>query len=164
MFMKHNAPNRCEPRIEVIVKMQRKGPVGEGGGVQGGCEPRIEVIVKMKKKLGWGGGGGGPVEGGWVGREVGRMGGCEPKIGYCENETKSWWGSVGRGWGSEGRCEPRIDVILKMQQKSRGGGRVRSRDGREGVGVGWRDWGCRLWGCEQRIEGIVKKHKGIVQY
>ena len=43
MFMKHYAPNRCEPRIEVIVKMPKIGvesPVG-------GCEPRIEVIVKM---------------------------------------------------------------------------------------------------------------------
>ena len=36
MFMKHYAPNRCEPRIEV------GGPAGEGGGGQeGGCEPRI---------------------------------------------------------------------------------------------------------------------------
>ena len=38
------APNRCEP-IGV------GGPVG--GRVQCGCEPRIEVIVKMQKKV-WG--------------------------------------------------------------------------------------------------------------
>ena len=47
----------CEPRIEVIVKMQKKvgrrGLWGGGGGrgrVGGGCEPRIEDIVKMQKK------------------------------------------------------------------------------------------------------------------
>ena len=35
----------CEPRIEVIVKIQKS---------QGESEPRIEVIVKMPNK--WGGG------------------------------------------------------------------------------------------------------------
>ena len=37
------------------------GPGGGGGGVQGGCEPRIEVIVKMqlKKHQRWGSGRGG---------------------------------------------------------------------------------------------------------
>ena len=53
MFMKHYAPNRCEPRIKVIVKMGirlgRGGGVdvneelvilGGGGGV--GCEQTIE--------------------------------------------------------------------------------------------------------------------------
>ena len=43
----------CEPRIEVIVKLQKEK--SEGGGVQsgevvgrgfGGCEPKIEGIVK----------------------------------------------------------------------------------------------------------------------
>ena len=38
----------CEPRIELIVKMQKS----RGGGGHG--EPRIEVIVKMKKKSGGG--------------------------------------------------------------------------------------------------------------
>ena len=59
MFMKHYAPNRCEPSIEVIMKMGvqwEEGWVGRGGsgfeGCQGGCERerRIEVIVKIKKK------------------------------------------------------------------------------------------------------------------
>ena len=63
MFMKQYAPNRCEPRIEVIVKMQqsRRGcePTIEFivkmqkkkvSGDQGGCETTIEVIVKMQKK------------------------------------------------------------------------------------------------------------------
>ena len=47
----------CEQRIEVIVKMQKKGRRGSGLGGQGGCEHRIEVIVKMKKSRGtrWGG-------------------------------------------------------------------------------------------------------------
>ena len=40
----------CEPRIEVIVKMQKSR--GEG---QGGCEPKIKFFVKMKKKDGGGG-------------------------------------------------------------------------------------------------------------
>ena len=62
MFMKHYAPNRCEPRIEVIMKMgvQWRG-LGFGGGVQVGCERRIEVIVEMQKKSRGGGGGSGSV-------------------------------------------------------------------------------------------------------
>ena len=45
----------CEPRIEVIVKMQKirgSGGFGRGGGGGrvGGCEPKIEGIVKMPKK------------------------------------------------------------------------------------------------------------------
>ena len=63
MFMKHYAPNRCDPSIEVIMKMGvRCGGGGGGGGVglfcfffrggggcQDGCERerRIEVIVKI---------------------------------------------------------------------------------------------------------------------
>ena len=42
----------CEQRIEVIVKMQKKGRRGSGWGGQGGCEHTIEVIVKMKKNRG----------------------------------------------------------------------------------------------------------------
>ena len=59
MFMKHYAPNRCEPSIEVIMKMGVQwGRVLLG--CQGGCERerRIEVIVKIKKKK-FGGGGSG---------------------------------------------------------------------------------------------------------
>ena len=48
----------CEPRIEVIVKMQTKswgrGVGVRSGGSIGGCEPRIAVIVK--KKVGGSGG------------------------------------------------------------------------------------------------------------
>ena len=53
------------------------GAVGEGGGDWGGCEPRIEVIVKMQKNVGGPVGGlvGVPVAGGRVGVRsgVGRM-------------------------------------------------------------------------------------------
>ena len=54
MFMKHYAPNRCEPRIKVIVKMGIQ--LGRGGGV----DVNEELVI-----LGGGGGGGG----GWVGCE-----------------------------------------------------------------------------------------------
>ena len=62
---------RCERRIEVYVKIQKKnqgvggrlghwegGGGGEGGGgLSGQCERRIEVYVKIQKKKsgGWGG-------------------------------------------------------------------------------------------------------------
>ena len=77
MFMKHYAPNRCEPSIEVIMKMGVQWGWGSGvlrvEGGQGGCEyeRRIEVIVKIqcgcerriknakKKKKKKNGGGGG---------------------------------------------------------------------------------------------------------
>ena len=62
----------CERRIEVFVKIQKKGGgsvggVGVGLGGQSGCERRIEVFVKIQKKKIWGGGGGR-----WVGRWEGR--------------------------------------------------------------------------------------------
>ena len=49
--------------------------------------------------------------------------------------------------GGQGGCERRIEVIVKMQKKSCGGGLV----ARLGVGgdVGY-------GGCEPRIEGIVQ--------
>ena len=59
MFMKHYAPNRCEPSIEVIMKMGVQWGGGgcwvlggcqgiRGGGGGGGveCERRFEVFVK----------------------------------------------------------------------------------------------------------------------
>ena len=57
MFMKHNAPYRCEPSIEAL-------NFGGGGEDQGRCERRSEVFVKIQKKNGggdrvWGGGGSG---------------------------------------------------------------------------------------------------------
>ena len=88
MFMKHYAPNRCEPSIEalnigggghglgdqgtikhrseVFVKIQKKnggGGVRKGG--QGGCERRIEVFVKIQKKKYFFSGGGGDRVGSW---------------------------------------------------------------------------------------------------
>ena len=57
MFMKHYAPNICEPSIEVFVKWMSNQGVGEGGGQgQSGCEQRIEFIVKIPKKYGGGSG------------------------------------------------------------------------------------------------------------
>ena len=86
MFMKHYASNRCEPigdgrgggiggckpRIEVIVKMEKKSLWGSGWGVRLDVnqELRLLVIVKMKKKVG---GGGIPVRG------LGQ-GECKPRI------------------------------------------------------------------------------------
>ena len=47
MFMKHYAPNRCEPSIDAL---------NWGGGGKGGCELRSEVFVKFQKKNFWVGG------------------------------------------------------------------------------------------------------------
>ena len=63
MFMKHYAPNRCEPSIEALNfgggGGRVVGRVGGGGGLGGGgpdkCERRIEVFVKIQNKK-WGGG------------------------------------------------------------------------------------------------------------
>ena len=62
MFMKHYVPNRCEPRIEVNVKMGVRS-WGRGGGCQGDVNKELKLLVKMKK-VWWegiqsGGGGGG---------------------------------------------------------------------------------------------------------
>ena len=58
MFMKHYAPNRCEPSIEAL---------NFGEGDQGRCERRSEVFVNKKKTFFfWGGGGVG--SGGWGGQ------------------------------------------------------------------------------------------------
>ena len=40
MFMKHYAPNRCEPSIEALT-------FGGRGGGRGRCERRCEVFVKI---------------------------------------------------------------------------------------------------------------------
>ena len=75
MFMKHYAPNRCEPSIEAL---NFEG----GGGDQGRCERRSEVLEKFQqKKMGRGDrdrdrdrvrGGGGQVRGGGVRVDVNR--------------------------------------------------------------------------------------------
>ena len=68
MFMKHYAPNRCEPSIEALNFLNFRGEGGGGGGGrgdQGRCEQRSEVFVKFQKNKiffwrgCWGGGGGG---------------------------------------------------------------------------------------------------------
>ena len=54
MFMKHYAPNRCEPSIEALnFGVQKKNYFFFGGG--GGVVKQIEVFVKIQKKN-WGGG------------------------------------------------------------------------------------------------------------
>ena len=45
MFMKHYAPNRCEPMTEVIVKMPKKS--GDRG-----CEFLLVKMTKKKKRSG----------------------------------------------------------------------------------------------------------------
>ena len=70
MFMEHYTPNRCDPRIEVIVKMQNvkknkswgSGPVGVGG-VKVDVSQELKFCANAKKSpggpIGRGGGGGG---------------------------------------------------------------------------------------------------------
>ena len=88
MIMKHNAPNRCKPSIEVIMKLRVQWGSIFRGECHGGCERkrRIEVIVKIKENRGRGSGQGGCERrimqnfffiGGWEGRVVGSQGGCE---------------------------------------------------------------------------------------
>ena len=52
---------------QIILKMQIKK--SQWGGC-GGCEPRIEVILKMQKKLGWGWG----VRWGWMWTKIKEIG------------------------------------------------------------------------------------------
>ena len=69
----------CEPRIEVIVKMQKQSRGSVGGsrvGIwwgSGGCE--VVIIVKMQKKS--------------RGCPVGGSGGCEPRIEEVIVEMKN---------------------------------------------------------------------------
>ena len=64
--------DRCESRIEVFLKIQKKkwGVCGVGFGGQDGCERRIEVFVKIQKNIFFFVGGGGAGVGG-----RGRVGG-----------------------------------------------------------------------------------------
>ena len=109
MFIKHYAPNRCEPSIEVIMQ------IGWVGGCQGGSEQRIEVFVKIpKKKIGGGGGWGGG---------LGYGGGS--RVGVDENasevivQIQKKIGEGGGGWGGEGSggCDRRIEVFGKLHKK-----------------------------------------------
>ena len=90
-------PNRCEPSIEVIMKI---GIQWRGGGGLWGCqggserERRIEVSVKFKTNRGRGGGG--RVVGG------GGQGGCERRSEvFVEIQKKKMWGG-GSGGGVKG--------------------------------------------------------------
>ena len=81
--MKQYAPNRCEPSIEVSVRM--------GGRGHGAYDQRIKVIAKMQKKVGWVGEGGG-----WVGVDMNK------ELVIVKIAKKKLRGSdTGVGWGSE---------------------------------------------------------------
>ena len=78
MFMKHYAPNRCEPSIEALIFFLRGGGggcVGVGLGAEGGqyrCERRNGEVkflkIKKKKRFSGGGGGGSGRRGGGGGK------------------------------------------------------------------------------------------------
>ena len=136
MFMKHYAPNRCEPSIEALIFFfdffflilffffwggggsGRVGVGGQGvsvgGGVQGRCELRSEVFVKIQKKYFFSlGGGGGRVGGGGGG------GGGGKAVG------SGWWGfrvdvnamlGVG-GHVGYGGSEPRIEGTVQCTKR-----------------------------------------------
>ena len=95
MFMKHYAPNRCEPSIEFRT----------GLGGQGRCEQRSEVFVKIQKKkifFFFGGGGEWVRSGRGGGGGGGSQGGCKQRIEvFVKIQKKKNWGGGG-GWGSEG--------------------------------------------------------------
>ena len=57
MFMKHYAPNRCEP----IIKFRGRGRGGGGGGVRADVNGEVVFVKFQKKKIG---GGRGRVRGG----------------------------------------------------------------------------------------------------
>ena len=92
MFIKHYAPNRYEPRIEVIVKM---------GVRPGGMGERFEDIVKMQK------------HGGWI-----RPG----RIRMDMNQELDIVKMPKKVRGCQGGCERRIEVIMKVQNKKNVGG------------------------------------------
>ena len=53
-----------------------------GGGGQGRCEGRIEVFVKVQKKVFFLGGGGSGRRGGSAGEEGGSQGRCEREVKF----------------------------------------------------------------------------------
>ena len=111
----------CERRIEVFVKIQKKGGsggLGRGGGSglggQGGCERRIEVFVKIPKKK-WGGGSGGMGRGVGLGVRVdvneelkflGKFTKKKIRGGVREGRGVRW-GGVGLV-GGQGGCERNV--------------------------------------------------------
>ena len=93
------SPNRCEPRIEVIIKL---GPMGGQGFFLGGVRVDVNAKIFVGGVLGtageWGaramgvgrGGGGWLVARLGVGGNVG-YGGCEPRIGGIVQCTKRYY-------------------------------------------------------------------------
>ena len=123
---------RCERRIEVFVKIQKKiggggGGPGESGGTVGSGGVRvdvnkIEVFVKIQKKNGWlsrGGGSRGRVRGGRVD--------VIEELKFLGKFTKKYWGvswgvglvgGVGLSGGGQGGCERRNEVFEKFKKKN----------------------------------------------
>ena len=112
--------NRCERRIEVFVKIQKKmgggsgggrvgggGRVWGGGGGQGGCERRIEVFGKIHKKK---------IRGGGSVAEGVRCGGGVGLVGWGVRVDVNAMLGVGGDVGYGG-CEPRIEGILQCTKR-----------------------------------------------
>ena len=105
MFMKHYAPNRCEPSIEAL-----------NLGAQGRCERRSEIFVKIQKKkffffFFFFGGGGGRVGGGWG------QGGCARRIEVfvnVQNKKFFGWGRGEVGLGRGGGVRVDVNEELKF--------------------------------------------------
>ena len=126
MFMKHYAPNRCEPSIEALnfggggVKFLRKlkkniyiyfffffflgggGLGGGGGGFRMNVNEELKFLGKFTKKNSGGGVGRGGVRWG-----VGLVG-----VRVDENAMLGVGGDVGYG-----RCEPRIEGIVQCTKR-----------------------------------------------
>ena len=147
MFMKHYAPNRCEPSIEALNF--------RGRGTLGRCERRSEVFVKFIFFFFFFGGGGSGQGGGVmvdVNREVNFLskfkkkmlgGGGGVRMDVNEELKFSWkfkkrgvrWGV---GLGGQCRCEQRSEVFVKIIFfffffGGRGGGGVGQVGGVRGV-------------------------------
>ena len=83
--MKQNAPNRCEPSIEVWAR--------RGGGSHGAYAQKIKVIAKMLKKSWVGGGVGGGS--GWYEQRI------EVIVKIAKKKLRGGGSSPGVEWGSE---------------------------------------------------------------
>ena len=133
MFMKHYAPNICEPSIEAL---NFRG-AGGGGWIWADVNGEVNFCENSKKIniffLGGGGGGGGG------GRRVGGGGGGGH--GRCEQRSEVFvkmggGGEFGLGGGGQDGCERRIKVFVKFQKKNCWGGGWVGGGGGVGVGLG----------------------------